>query len=450
MHHIQIAFVEFLVQRLEVNIWLSIHRKNKPRRVESKNKETVRSGREATEYEKLIDFPRRPRPHSVHEEVVGNACGNLGDPVRERERAKREKEDRLVLLQRELNHVEESENIIRSSLVKRQTDGLDFKQSANDGMGKPSRQKVEDGASQKSGAYKSLLQRGQERILQREKGQQNTKQQMDLKPAIRQGNVAARSKRNLADEFKESEKDNYVKDENAVRDMTKRQPGELKVSHVKVSRSKPVQERERPSNKKAEMTNFQSNVVFDPLTEETAGSDSKGTLEYIKEPNKNTLPLSADSRIDVEEETGPKQQRHLPEAPLFFYGHSSLPRKFIMNNGRTQNSAPNTMQRGYGIQEKNGVGKRGKPPVHGGERKISGHVYSERTDVNKMTHPVMYLGETKQSGYSIEEQTEAFMRAQHGHELRTSKRASAQQRNQMQNNAVPSDRTVTISHAANI
>ena len=437
---------------MELIVFVSIYRKNKPRRIESKNdkkdKEMALIGRGSTENERLIDFPRRPRPHSMHEEIVSNATRDVGDSIREKERAKREKEDRLVLLQRELNNIQQSENVIQNNMMKKQIE----RKSSKESLEKPSRQQIEDVENRQSGPYKSLLQRGQERILQREKNQRNANQQIPNKSAVRQGNIVVKSKRSLGNEFNNTGMDTVIKDEIPVHHVINNQGDELKPQHVKIHRSKPVQGEERVSdtkskNSQAGLTIARPNPVLDSNAEPTVGSQSKRTLDYTEESNRGWSPLSTESRNNApEEELGPKQRR-LPETPLFYFGHSSLPRKFTMNNVRKP-SLGDAKQPGYAIDDKNGVGKRGKPPARGGDRKLSGNVNIEQGNVNRTAQQTAYLGDNKQSGYSIEEQTEAFIRAQQGHQLRTSKRTSAQSRNQ--SNGGPPDGTITISHAANI
>ena len=407
----------------------------------------VLTGRGSIEHERLIDFPRRPRPHSMYEEIESNAARDVSDPIREKERAKREREDRLVLLQRELRNVQQSEDIIKNNIMKKQIERRNSKENADDRIERPSRHQIEDVENRQSGTYKSLLQRGQERILQREKNQRNAMQQIPNRSAVRQGNMAVKSKRSLGNEF-----DNTVmKDENPVRHVTNSQRDELKPQHVKIHRTKPVQGEERVSDAKSSTATLaitRPNAILDSKTEPTVGSESKRTVDYTEESNRGRPPLPAESRNNAseEEDLGSKQRR-LPDTPLFYFGHSSLPRKFTINNVRKK-SLGDTKQPGYVIEDKNGVGKRGKPPARGGDRKLPCHVNIEQGNVNRTAQHTAYLGDNKQSGYSIEEQTEAFIRAQQGHELRTSKRTSAQLRNQ--SHAGPPDGTITISHAANI
>ncbi len=58
------------------------------------------------------------------------------------------------------------------------------------------------------------------------------------------------------------------------------------------------------------------------------------------------------------EESGAKsQQRFLPTSQLFYYGHSSLPRKFTMNNKR-KTSAANEKSSAYSIEAQTEIFRR--------------------------------------------------------------------------------------------
>ena len=407
------------------------------------------SDRGGTEVEKLIDFPRRPRPHSMHEEIASSSSREVSDPVREKERAKREKEDRLVSLQRELHHVQKSENIIQNSLIKKQAERRGSKEHFDDKIEKLSRHQVSDEAGVRSEAHKSLLQRGQERVLQREKNQHSVNPQMDMKPALKQGNMNAKSKKSLTNEFNKAEKDEYPV--GIVATIRYDTPNDSTVQHAYRNRLIPRQERHaglKEDNSEVNITVDRPNYVLDSRMELAAGSQNKRIIEIPRHSDLNRPSLPEDTRNDVDEESGPKQ-RYLPDTPLFYYGHSSLPRKFTIHNVRKK-SLGDTKQPCIPVEERNGTGKRAKPPIRGGDRKLSDHVNVEHSDVHRIAQQTVYVGDSRQPGFSIEEQTEAFIRAQQGHDLRTSKRALAQARNQTHSNGAPTERTITISHAADI
>jgi len=422
-------------------------KKNKPRKMDSKNDRKEKemflfNDRGDAEVEKLIDFPRRQRPHSMHEDIASNSSREVSDPIREKERAKRAKEDRVVSLQRELHHVQKSENVIQNNLVKNQAERRGSKENFDDKtMDKLSRHQVSDEASVKSGTHKSLLQRGQERVLQREKNQHNVNPQMDMKPAVKQGNMNARSRKSLTNELNKAEKDEYSI--GIVASIRYDAPNDPTVQHANRSRPFP-----RQDNSEVNITVDRPNYALDSRMELAAGSQNKKTIESTRDSERNRPSLPGDAKNNVDEESGPKQ-RYLPDTPLFYYGHSSLPRKFTIHNVRKK-SLGDVKQPGIPVEERNGTGKRGKPPIRGGDRKFSDHVNVEHSDVHRIAQQTVYVGDARQPGFSIEEQTEAFIRAQQDHDLRTSKRALAQVRNQMQSNGAPTERIITISHAADI
>ena len=421
----------------------------------------MRPGQGINGSEKLLDFPRRPRPHSMHEEMVNNSRREVSDSIREKERAKREKEDQLVLLQKELNNVQESEYKIKNHLGKKQqqdTGRKALQQNPDARVKKPSLQQFENGSSQQP--YKSLLQRGQERILQREKNQYNAMYQyaLESKPVVRQESNGFKSKRNLTRDFTETERE-VTKD--VIVDDGKGRPSHFIDSNVE--RSKAIRNRQMPGyaperfsdsnteNSIGNASDSRSDIALEFKRDVGGGQQNRSFAEHTRirslDSSRTGPEMSAESKNEVE---GSKQ-RYLPETPLFFYGHSSLPRKFTMNNVRKKSSVDSRQQvQNAGQPVKNAgqpteaAGQRTKQPIRVRDPKIS------EQDAMKRVPQAFYVGDGKQSSYSLEEQTEAFIRAQQGHELRTSKRTSAQRRNQPQTNAAPTAGTITISHAANI
>ncbi len=73
--------------------------------------------------EKLIDFPRKRRPQSLNEDTMRSQRMEV-NVARVIEQEKREKEERLAILQRELKQMEETELRINGTLDPPGTAGL--------------------------------------------------------------------------------------------------------------------------------------------------------------------------------------------------------------------------------------------------------------------------------------------------------------------------------------
>ena len=221
--------------------------------------------------------------------------------------------------------------------------------------------------AEKAGEHKSLLQRGQERIQMREKKQNSNQPVIQDVKEIEMARKAALSETERNPSYRSSQR-------KMIRDEPKSRPvmNDFSMSH---STSQPALQQHG-----------------------TANNEHRGVIAAESETEQ--IPVNNVSR-ELNDEDAASKQRYLPSSQLFYYGHSSLPRKFTVNQAKSKNAA-----------------------------------------------------ESKQlKYYSVEEQTEAFKRAQPKYEdfeFRGSKRAAVQRRNQMQGNVNQNAGSITISHAANI
>lgn len=359
----------------------------------------------------------------MHEGLTDDGKGALGGAVRERELAKREREDKLVSSQRDLQKVQASEEKMKSVVTRRKSDdkGDPGRKHSQQTYGvrqeTQTRYPVQNGSSRQSDGYKSLLKRGQERILQREKNQDPVVQQgvVEQKPAARQ--EAFRSKRSLVSEYREPERQN-VREENPPRSGPRNATESIEDSRVPAQTDRHRETADNVREKITELSHSKSDV--------TERSWKGPPVTYT-----NSVPLAADTGESY------SSKRHLPEVPLFYYGHSSLPRKFIMNNNTRKKSLVDNKPTDYDTAEGVKSTSRCQQPVGVEHRKQSSYSVGDKPDVSKKVYQT-----------SIMDQTEALIRAQQGHEL--NKRNAAQRRGQAQTNVGQTTGTVTISHAANI
>ncbi|XP_065052924.1 partitioning defective 3 homolog isoform X2 [Rhopilema esculentum] len=323
-----------------------------------------------------VDYPRRERPHSVHEETISHQRNVVHDPVREIEYAKWQKEERLALLQKELNKVEKEEHQVNKKIIDR-NERLIYSNGDTSVKGisydvrtiasKEVRPLTQGQVAGKMGEHKSLLQRGQERIQMKEKKQNSDQPVVQDVKGIETARKTALTETERNPSYRSSQRQ-------TIRDEPKSRPGmnDFSMSH---STSQPAMQQHG-----------------------TGSNEHKGPIAAESETEQ--MPANRVSR-ELNDEDAASKQRYLPSSQLFYYGHSSLPRKFTVNHARSKNAA-----------------------------------------------------ESKQlKKYSVEEQAEAFKRAQPKYEdfeVRGSKRAAVQRRNQMQGNVNQNAGSITISHAANI
>ena len=356
----------------------------------------------------------------MHEGMIGNVSGDISDAIWERERVKRDQEKRPFFVEGERRNVKKSETESKSDLAIKQAEdkgtvGRSAAKSSFDAkLERPSRPQTHTGDILQSNGYKSLLQRGQERILQRDRNQHSAIQPGELKPAIRQDPSAFKYVKNLPNESRESE-ESVMRDENppvSTQNIRPNLVADSREDNLKLPRSK--------------------QIILGPHE----GLGGHWNSKYLPETTRKNPSLTnaygppshVDHTADTEEDTG-SRQRYLPETPLFYYGHSSLPRKFTMNNtekkrfGDIRQPIDNNEEKSEYIQRK-------QPPVRTGNRKQSNYSVGEQADISK--------------------KVQAFNRAQQGHELRTSKRNAMPVRCQSQSSTGPGSGTITISHAANI
>ena len=361
------------------------------------------------EIEKLIDFPPRRRPHSVHEETI-RVQRMDANGVREIERAKRDKEEKLAVLQRELRSVQATEMEISKNLStpkqkkNAQRNGIKDQQRLDVKIEPyiPTDRKIDGSETEQVSQHKSLLQRGQQRQRERKEMQNQTANQFqEGKPALRAD--SSDTVRPGTDVGPESDTlyrpDANPKRENssAMRPNANQTPegnaGPRPDSNLR-QETRAVQRPE--TNLGAKNNSTGQERKRSPIVDrrKLPRNDMKQRSEQESRPE---ITPEHDSKIALED---PTKQRYLQSSQLFYYGHSSLPRKFTINNARKKS-----------------------------------------------------VGETKALAFSMEEQTEMFRRAhpsQEEFEARSSSRNSALRRNQQQPSLNNNLESITISHAAKV
>lgn len=394
-----------------MNFFISYRRKGKQRK--SETKEETRDSRSKDmkpEIEKLIDFPPRRRPHSLHEETIRVQRIDTNS-VREIERAKRDKEEKLAVLQRELRSVQATEieisKIVSTPQQKKNVrrDGKKTQQSLDVKIEpyRPTDRKIDSNGTDQGSQHKSLLQRGQQR--------QREKREMQHQTAILFQTGKPISK---------TENDSTARlDADVGPESNTVQRPDVNSKHENNNAARPIRNQSPEGNTSTRPdTNSRHETRTAQRPETNLGSqDNKATKQERKRSpivDRRKLPRidmkqrsQPESRPEITPENDskiaqedPTKQRYLQSSQLFYYGHSSLPRKFTINNPKKKS-----------------------------------------------------VGETKAPVYSMEEQTEMFRRAhpsQEEFEARSSSRNSAQRRNQQQPSVNSNVGNITISHAAKV
>ena len=392
--------------------FFSSPRKGKQRK--SETKEETRDSRPKDlkpEIEKLIDFPPRRRPHSLHEETIRVQRIDTNS-VREIERAKRDKEEKLAVLQRELRNVQATEMEISKNVgtpqqrKNVQRDGKKAQQRLDvkiEPYVATDRQIDSNGTDQVS-QHKSLLQRGQQRQREKREMQKQTATQFETsKPALRTENdSAARPDTKLGPKIHTVNTPNANpkrESSNAARPNTnQRSEGKADSSRPNPNLTQETRTPQRPENNLGTEDNnaTRQERKRSPIVDrrKLPRNDMKQRSQQESRPE---ITSEHDSKVAQDD---PSKQRYLQSSQLFYYGHSSLPRKFTIHNSKKKS-----------------------------------------------------VGETKAPAFSMEEQTEMFRRAhpsQEEFEARSSSRNSAQRRNQQQPSVNSNVGNITISHAAKV